>query len=98
MQLVDDFIPLRGVYGETLTNVYGMYYNTIVANILGKLFMWGGFFGVTFPISLVARRLLGSDSENMYAWPSKYFFSGTMMIFFTMQQPLTLSAFAEISQ
>ena len=98
MQLVDDFIPLRGVYGETLTNVYGMYYNTIVANILGKLFMWGGFFGVTFPISLVARRLLGTDSKNMYAWPSKYFFSGTMMIFFTKQQPLTLAAFAEISQ
>ena len=97
MQLVDDFIPLRAVYGETLTNIYGMYYNTIVANILAKIFIWAGFFGITFPISLIARRLLGSDSENMYAWPDKYFFSGTMMIFFTMQQPLTLAAFAEIS-
>jgi hypothetical protein len=85
MQLVDEFIPLRAVYGETLTNIYGMYYNTIVANILAKVLIWAGFFGITYPISLVARRLLGSDSENMYAWPDKYFFSGTMMIFFTMQ-------------
>ena len=98
MQLVDDYIPLRGVYGDTLSHVYGMYYNTIVANILGKLFIWAGFFGITLPLSLVARKLLGSDSENMYAWPDKYFFSGTMMIFFTMHQPLCLAAFAEIGQ
>ena len=62
------------------------------------MFIWVGFFGVSFPISLMARKLLGSDSENMYTWPEKYFFSGTMMIFFSMLQPLTLAAFAEVSQ
>ncbi len=96
MQLVDDYIPLRDAYGDTLVNVFGMYYNTVIANTLGKMFIWAGFFGLTLPVSLIARRLLGADSENMHTWPEKYFFSGTMIIFFAMQQPLCLAVFAEI--
>jgi hypothetical protein len=83
-KIVDDFIPLRGVYGETVVNVYGMYFNTIVANVFCKILIWALFFGITLPISIIARRLFGQDSENMFTWPDKYLFSGTMMIFFAM--------------
>jgi hypothetical protein len=67
-----------------------------VVNIFRKCLIWALFFLVGFPMSLAARKLFGPDSENMYAWPDKYFFSGTMMLFFSMIQPLALAALAEV--
>lgn len=82
--LVDDFIPLRGVYWEELHTIYGLYYNSTVVNIFNKAILWVLFFGIGFPLSLVGRKLFGKDSDNLYSWPDKYFFSGTMLMFFSM--------------
>jgi hypothetical protein len=56
--IIDEYIPLRGIYGQKFTKIYGLYYNTVVVNILGKLLIWCIFFA-TYPIAILARRLFG---------------------------------------
>jgi hypothetical protein len=68
-----------------------------VVNSLRKLYFLGAYFVIGYPVALVARSLFGQDSDNMYAWPEKYWFSGTMMVFFFMVQPLAFAAMAEIN-
>jgi hypothetical protein len=58
--------------------------------------MWGFYFLIFFPFSWVTKRLFRQDSDNLYVWPDKFFFSGTMLLFFTMLQPLTMAALAEV--
>ncbi len=68
-----------------------------MVNSLRKLYFLGAYFAIGYPMALLARRLFGQDSDNMYAWPDKYWFSGTMMVFFSMVQPLAFAAMAEIN-
>ncbi len=75
-----------------------MYYNSVVVNVFKKGIIWLAFFVIGLPLSFAGRKLFGQDSDNMYSWPNKYFFSGTMMLFFAMLQPLALASFAEVTQ
>ena len=68
-----------------------------MVNSLRKLYFLGAYLVIGYPVALVARRLFGQDSDNMYTWLEKYWFSGTMMIFFSMVQPLAFAALAEIN-
>ena len=36
----------------------------------------GTYFAIGYPVALMARLLFGQDSDNVYAWPDKYWVEG----------------------
>ena len=91
----DQYIPKRGIFQEELEN-YGFYYNTISITTFRKILFWLCYFLVLLPVSLLTKRLFGEDSDNLYSWPDKFFFSGTMTLFFIQIQPFVMAGLAEV--
>eukprot|EP00347_Sterkiella_histriomuscorum_P004310 403360935 len=93
---IDTYIPRRGIFSDELENL-SYYYNTVVYNVFRKIVLWLAYFFVLLPFAGLGRKLFGEDSDIFQIWPDKFFFSGTMIIFFAQIQPLTLASLAEIN-
>lgn len=78
---IDTYIPRRGIFSDEFETL-GYYYNTVVYNLFRKIFLWLLYFFVLLPLSMVTKKLLGEDSDTFQTWPDKFFFSGTMILFF----------------
>ncbi|CDW81534.1 UNKNOWN [Stylonychia lemnae] len=93
--IIDTYIPLRGIFTNELEAI-GIYYNAISFNIFRKIMFWLIYFFVILPLSVILKRIFGDDSEVFNVWPDKFFFSGTMIIFFMQLQAFMMPAIAEI--
>ena len=82
-EMIDSYVPLRGVFSDEISN-YGLYYNTILVNNFRKILFCTIYFLILLPISLIARKLFGKDSDTINSWPDKYFFSGTTILFYAI--------------
>ena len=93
--VTDEYIPQRAIFSDEL-EYYGFYYNTISITAFRKILFWLCYFLALLPLSLLARRLFGEDSDNLHSWPDKFFFSGTMTLFFSQVQPFVMAGLAEV--
>lgn len=94
--IIDTYLPRRGLFSEEIETSLGLYYNSISYNIFRKIILWLVYFFVLYPLSGLLKMIFGLKSDALAAWPDKYFFSGTMIIFFSMIQPMLVPAIAEI--